>query len=77
MYDMANLKKLALQGKLAPRASSAFRAFDEAALADGAIPKKYKELMAGGGRADDAVPVLHRVPQKCGGEGRRLRSRIG
>jgi AhpD family alkylhydroperoxidase len=25
---------------------AAFRAFDKAALADGAIPKKYKELMA-------------------------------
>jgi AhpD family alkylhydroperoxidase len=46
MYDTANLKKLVSQGKLAPEASKAFRAFDEAALADGAIPKKYKELMA-------------------------------
>jgi AhpD family alkylhydroperoxidase len=46
MYDMANLKKLAAQGKLAPQASSAYQAFSEAALADGVIPKKYKELMA-------------------------------
>ena len=32
--------------KGAPAAWDAFLAFDKAALADGAIPKKYKELMA-------------------------------
>ena len=46
MYDMANLKKLPAQGKLAPEASKAYQAFDQAALADGVVPKKYKELMA-------------------------------
>lgn len=46
MYDMANLKKLAPLGAAAPAAMAAFRALDEAALAEGAIPKKYKELMA-------------------------------
>jgi len=46
MYSMDNLKKLPKLGKLAPDATSAFWAFDKAALADGAIPKKYKELMA-------------------------------
>jgi AhpD family alkylhydroperoxidase len=46
MYDMANLKKLGTIGKAAPEAMSGFQAFDKAALADGAIPKKYKELMA-------------------------------
>ena len=46
MYDMANLKKLAAQGKLAPEASKAYQAFNQAALADGVVPKKYKELMA-------------------------------
>lgn len=46
MYDMQNIKKLGTLGKLAPEAMAAFGAFDKAALADGAIPKKYKELMA-------------------------------
>jgi AhpD family alkylhydroperoxidase len=46
MYNMDNLKKLPKLGKLAPEAVAAFWAFDKAALADGAIPKKYKELMA-------------------------------
>jgi AhpD family alkylhydroperoxidase len=46
MYDMQNLKKLGTLGTLAPDAMAAFQAFDKAALADGAVPKKYKELMA-------------------------------
>src|ERR1700710_2993726 len=46
MYDMANLKKLGALGKGASKAMEAFWAFDKAALADGAIPKKYKELIA-------------------------------
>jgi AhpD family alkylhydroperoxidase len=46
MYDMANLKKLGAVGKGASKAMEAFWAFDKAALADGAVPKKYKELMA-------------------------------
>ena len=46
MYSMDNLNKLPKLGKLAPEAMTAFRAYDKAALADGAIPKKYKELMA-------------------------------
>ena len=46
MYDMANMKKLPVLGGKAPKAWDAFVAFDKAALADGVIPKKYKELMA-------------------------------
>jgi AhpD family alkylhydroperoxidase len=46
MYDMANMKKLPVLGNKAPDAWKAFVAFDQAALADGAIPKKYKELIA-------------------------------
>jgi AhpD family alkylhydroperoxidase len=46
MYDMANLKKLPVLGAKAPKAWEAFVAFDKAALADGVIPKKYKELIA-------------------------------
>jgi AhpD family alkylhydroperoxidase len=46
MYSKDNLKKLPKIGELAPEAMTAFWAYDKAALADGAIPKKYKELMA-------------------------------
>lgn len=46
MYDMNNMKKLGQLGALAPKAFDGFKAMDAAALADGAIPKKYKELMA-------------------------------
>ena len=46
MYDMKNLTKLKKLGELAPDAWKGFVAFDEAAFKDGAIPLKYKELMA-------------------------------
>jgi AhpD family alkylhydroperoxidase len=46
MYDMANIKKLKSLGAKAPDTWKGFLAFDEAARADGAIPRKYKELIA-------------------------------
>ena len=46
MYSKDNLSKLPKLGQLAPEATAAFWAYDKAALAEGAIPKKYKELMA-------------------------------
>jgi AhpD family alkylhydroperoxidase len=46
MYDMNNMKLLPVLGSKAPKAFAAFGAFDAAAMADGVIPKKYKELMA-------------------------------
>ena len=46
MYDMKNIKKLAQIKTAAPDAMRGFETFDAAALKDGAIPKKYKELMA-------------------------------
>jgi AhpD family alkylhydroperoxidase len=46
MYDMKNLGKLKKLAELAPDAMKAFQAFDAAALAAGAIPVKYKELIA-------------------------------
>ena len=46
MYDMKHLTKLKKLGELAPDAWKGFVAFDEAAFKDGAIPLKYKELMA-------------------------------
>ena len=46
MTNMKNLERLPQIGKLAKSATSSFWKYDQAALADGAIPKKYKELMA-------------------------------
>jgi AhpD family alkylhydroperoxidase len=46
MYDKANLVKIKKLNELAPEAMKAFWAFDKLALAEGAIPVKYKELMA-------------------------------
>ncbi len=46
MYSMENLAKLKKMDAAAPEAMKAFWAFDKAALADGAIPVKYKELIA-------------------------------
>lgn len=46
MYDVNNLKKIDALGKSANNAMQAFQVLDQAALADGEIPKKYKELMA-------------------------------
>src|SRR5687767_4570158 len=46
MHDLKNLTRLKWLGELAPEAFEAFSAFDAAAVKGGAIPVKYKELMA-------------------------------
>src|SRR6478736_6014964 len=46
MYDKQNLTKIEKMNELAPEVMKAFWAFDKAAVADGAIPVKYKELIA-------------------------------
>ena len=46
MYDMKNLTRFKAIEAAAPAAIQAYRAFDKAAMADGAVPVKYKELMA-------------------------------
>jgi AhpD family alkylhydroperoxidase len=46
MYNKNNLGKLKKMDNLAPEVMKAFWAFDKAAVADGAIPVKYKELIA-------------------------------
>jgi AhpD family alkylhydroperoxidase len=46
LYDITNLDKMKSLAVHAPDAMKAFVAFDKAALAAGAIPVKYKELMA-------------------------------
>ena len=46
MYHLENLAKLKQMDALAPEVMKAFWAFDQAAVAEGAIPVKYKELIA-------------------------------
>jgi AhpD family alkylhydroperoxidase len=46
MYSKENLTKLKKMNDLAPEVMTAFWAFDKAAVAEGAIPVKYKELIA-------------------------------
>ena len=46
MYNKKNLDRLKKMAGLAPEVIKAFWAFDKAAVAEGAIPVKYKELIA-------------------------------
>jgi len=46
MYHKDNLANLKKMDALAPEIMKAFWTFDRAAVADGAIPRKYKELIA-------------------------------
>jgi AhpD family alkylhydroperoxidase len=46
MYTKENLARLKKMNELAPEVMKAFWAFDKIAVADGAIPVKYKELIA-------------------------------
>src|SRR5579871_3333477 len=46
MYSKQNLTKLKEMDRLAPEVMKAFWAFDKAAVVEGAIPVKYKELIA-------------------------------
>src|SRR5215212_3576000 len=46
MYNKENLAGLKKMDSLAPEVMKAFWAFDRLAVADGAIPVKYKELIA-------------------------------
>lgn len=46
MHNKENLTKIKKMNALAPELMKAFWAFDAAAVAEGAIPVKYKELIA-------------------------------
>jgi len=48
VYDMKHLSRMKKMGELAPEAFKAFVAFDQAVVAGGVIPLKYKELIAVG-----------------------------
>ena len=65
MYDMANIKKLKLLGEGAPAAWEGFAAFDKAAMADGAVPKKYKELIALGVALTTQCPYCLEIHRKA------------
>ena len=46
MYDMKNLSKIKKLDESAPKAYETFFAFDKVTMAPGAVPAKYKELVA-------------------------------
>jgi len=46
MHQKENLARLRQMSELAPEVMKAFWAFDKLAVAEGAIPVKYKELIA-------------------------------
>ncbi|HTI99922.1 MAG TPA: carboxymuconolactone decarboxylase family protein [Dongiaceae bacterium] len=46
MYDKKNLTRIKQMNELAPEVMQAFWTFDRLAVAAGAIPVKYKELIA-------------------------------
>jgi AhpD family alkylhydroperoxidase len=46
MYDISNLANLPQLRSLSPQTMAAFENFDRAAMAPGAIPRRYKELIA-------------------------------
>ena len=46
MYNKENLTKIKKMNELAPELMKAFWEFDKLAVAEGAIPVKYKELIA-------------------------------
>src|SRR5258707_1151438 len=53
MYDMANIKKLRLLGEGAPSAWEGYKAFDKAAMADGAVAETFLPA--------ESVPEVFRV----------------
>ena len=46
MYNKENLTRIKKMNELAPEVMKAFWAFDKLSVAEGAIPVKYKELIA-------------------------------
>jgi hypothetical protein len=66
---MDNLKKFPKLAKNAPEATKAFWAYDKAALADGVLPKKYKELCGSCRCAYHSMRLLHRDSPEVGSRG--------
>jgi AhpD family alkylhydroperoxidase len=65
MYSIDKLGRLPKLDKLPPDATAAFWAYDKAALAEGAIPKKYKELLAIAGALTTQCPYCIEVHRKA------------
>ncbi len=62
MYGSKNVGKMKLFEVHVPEAMRAFVAFDKAALAEGKLSRKYKELIALGVTFTTQCPLLHRDP---------------
>src|SRR6202790_241259 len=71
MYDRKNLAKLKLLDANAPEGMKAFWAFDKAAMAEGAIPLKYKELIALGVGFTTQCPYCIEIHSNRAREGRQ------
>lgn len=70
MYNLNNLSKLKRIGELAPESFQAFAALDQLAVKEGAIPRKYKELIALGVALTTQCPYcldIHRKNAKDAG----------
>jgi alkylhydroperoxidase/carboxymuconolactone decarboxylase family protein YurZ len=59
MYNKQNLTKIKKMNELAPEAMKAFWALDKLSVAEGAIPVKYKELIAVAVAVTTQSPLLH------------------
>jgi AhpD family alkylhydroperoxidase len=64
MYDMNNLKKMKKFGELAPAAWQGFLAFDKAAMAEGVVSAKTKELIALGVAMTTQCPYCIEIHNK-------------
>ncbi len=64
MYHMNNVGKLKRFGELAPEAFKAFAELDALSVKDGAIPGKYKELIAIGVALKTQCPYCIEIHQK-------------
>ena len=59
-HDVGDLRFLKEMGKLAPTEFNAWLSLDNIVRReDGAIPRKYRELIALGSRFHDPMPLLH------------------
>jgi AhpD family alkylhydroperoxidase len=65
MYDMNNLKKLKKYGELTPAAWQGFLVFDQAAMAEGAISARNKELIALAVAVTTQCPYCIEIHGKC------------
>ena len=76
MYDRKNLTKFTQLGELAPEAFRGFVALDQAAFGEGAVPLKYKELIAVAVAVTTQCPYCIEIhstkARKAGATGREL-----